>query len=143
MMFNIFQLIPYAYRALEEKSEIEDIIKRLQPYEPLITPLVNQIRRDSDLWPRILAVYNKFVGQTAPQLPSVEWIQGKLNLWGFATAGSKLYIPLLIDGKYGEHSQTVCERFQQSAGITVDGLFGPETYDAMINWLQKNELPTS
>ncbi len=36
-----------------------------------------------------------------------------------------------IDGAYGPHTQTAVEAFQQSQGLTVDGITGPLTWQAL------------
>lgn len=42
---------------------------------------------------------------------------------------------LLVDGSYGRLTVLAVKAFQQSAGITVDGLAGPETRDAIVKAL--------
>jgi peptidoglycan hydrolase-like protein with peptidoglycan-binding domain len=43
-----------------------------------------------------------------------------------------------IDGIYGPMTAEVLSEFQADAGITVDGEYGPETYDALANAVQRN-----
>lgn len=35
-----------------------------------------------------------------------------------------------VDGAYGEASKAACEEFQRKHGLTVDGVVGPDTWDA-------------
>jgi peptidoglycan hydrolase-like protein with peptidoglycan-binding domain len=37
---------------------------------------------------------------------------------------------ITVDDKYGNQSEQVCTQFQQEKGLGVDGIVGPETWDA-------------
>ncbi|GAA4379420.1 hypothetical protein GCM10023088_41670 [Actinomadura verrucosospora] len=37
---------------------------------------------------------------------------------------------LVVDGIYGTHSEEVCAAFQKEKGLNVDGIVGPQTWEA-------------
>ncbi len=37
---------------------------------------------------------------------------------------------IIVDGAYGPQSSDVCKRFQRDKGLPVDGVVGPNTWDA-------------
>jgi peptidoglycan hydrolase-like protein with peptidoglycan-binding domain len=41
------------------------------------------------------------------------------------------YPALDVDGSYGNETKTAIENFQRNYGLSVDGLAGPETIDAL------------
>ncbi|MEA5039351.1 MAG: spore cortex-lytic enzyme [Clostridiaceae bacterium] len=53
----------------------------------------------------------------------VRTIQTKLKRWGYYTGN--------IDGVYGSQTAAAVRRFQQTNGLTVDGICGPKTLAAM------------
>ncbi|CAM3965686.1 peptidoglycan-binding protein [Alkalicoccus chagannorensis] len=62
----------------------------------------------------------------------VEDLQRRLRELGYYDGG--------ISGQYGPKSQAAVRAFQQSAGITVDGLAGPQTRRAMESASPNNEV---
>ncbi len=54
-----------------------------------------------------------------------KWLQHALNLLSDDHAG------LIEDGNYGRHTKRAVEAFQQSHGLDVDGLAGPQTLAAL------------
>lgn len=65
----------------------------------------------------------------------VKWLQEALN---------KVFLPaseeLVVDGSYGKHTRSAVWRYQAARGLTVDGLYGPETDEQLsrdINDLHK------
>ena len=56
---------------------------------------------------------------------SVSLLQGHLN------KHYPLYSKLVVDGEYGPKSVSVVREFQRRAGITVDGIVGPQTWAAL------------
>lgn len=67
-----------------------------------------------------------------------EWdaktIQTALNRLGFA------HPPLLTDGSYGRKTKRAVETFQDRAGITVDGIAGLETIEALKEWTARTKV---
>lgn len=57
--------------------------------------------------------------------PSLEWVQLELNALGFAPT------PLIVDGLDGNSTRAAIEAFQRRAGISVDGVAGPQTVAAI------------
>lgn len=56
--------------------------------------------------------------------PTVEKVQKRLLESGYAIA---------VDGDYGAQTETALKQFQSDAGLSsVDGVFGPATYDALF-----------
>ena len=53
-----------------------------------------------------------------------KWVQQALNDIGW-------YPALDVDGSYGNETKTAIENFQRNYGLSVDGLAGPETIDAL------------
>lgn len=53
----------------------------------------------------------------------VSTIQEKLKRWGYYTGN--------VDGIYGSLTVTAVKKFQQKNGLTVDGIAGPQTLNAM------------
>jgi peptidoglycan hydrolase-like protein with peptidoglycan-binding domain len=37
---------------------------------------------------------------------------------------------IVVDGKYGSKSKSVCQQFQQQVHVAVDGIVGPVTWEA-------------
>jgi len=37
---------------------------------------------------------------------------------------------ILVDDQYGSQSRTVCTQFQAEKGLAVDGVVGPQTWNA-------------
>lgn len=137
MSFDLFTALPYLYRGLQEKEAVEEVIPRLKPYGTIARSLIQMVQNDADLWVKIEAIAHYIFPETgAPVLPSAEWVQKVLNAWDT----KKYNHPniLVIDGKYGSKTQEVMEAFQEDQGIHVDGMFGLETYMAMIMWMKKN-----
>lgn len=137
MSFDLFTALPYVYRGLQEKEAVEEVIPRLKPYGIIARSLVQMIQNDADLWAKIEAVVHYVFPETgAPVLPSASWVQQVLNAWLAKTYPKNKMI--VVDGKYGTETQTLMEEFQRDAGIEDDGMFGLETYMAMIMWMKKN-----
>ncbi|MBA8824342.1 peptidoglycan hydrolase-like protein with peptidoglycan-binding domain [Saccharopolyspora lacisalsi] len=44
------------------------------------------------------------------------------------------YMQLTVDGIYGSGTETGVKHFQANAGLAVDGILGPDTWDALHNW---------
>ena len=42
------------------------------------------------------------------------------------------YSPGAVDGNYGPSTQQAVKNFQQANGLTVDGILGPKTLDALV-----------
>ncbi|WP_053958782.1 peptidoglycan-binding protein [Sulfobacillus thermosulfidooxidans] len=73
---------------------------------------------------------------------------------GFDTAGLQVILKNLafyrgrIDGYYGQKTQDAVKSFQKVAGITVDGIAGPQTFHALgitnrVFWYSSDERPRS
>src|SRR5262249_6301138 len=56
-----------------------------------------------------------------PRDTATGWVQDSLNKLKIADP------PLVVDGNYGRLTRAAVTQFQQQAGITADGLVGPET----------------
>lgn len=54
----------------------------------------------------------------------VRTVQERLVEWG--------YIDIVVDGQYGPATRDAVEQVQQRAGLVVDGLVGPKTYEVLI-----------
>lgn len=61
---------------------------------------------------------------------SVLALQKQLNSWGATQTG---YTPLKEDAIFGSKTNDALRRFQSSAGISVDGLYGNQTANAFAN----------
>ena len=61
---------------------------------------------------------------TADPTINTAWVQQALNDVGW-------HPPLDVDGSYGNNTKTAVAAFQESYGLTVDGLAGPLTIDAL------------
>jgi Putative peptidoglycan binding domain len=61
-------------------------------------------------------------GDTGPQ---VRVLQRALNTLGYAVG--------TVDGFYGPKTEAAVKEFQQAAGLTADGVFGPQSLNAMIH----------
>lgn len=61
---------------------------------------------------------------TSEQMTSAVWLQERLNAHGAA---------LTIDGKVGDNTKNAVRVFQQSKGLTVDGIAGPLTRLALAS----------
>lgn len=59
--------------------------------------------------------------------------QGNITWIIQATILGKGFSPGPIDGIYGPQTEETVKQFQQSAGITVDGIAGPETFTALFS----------
>lgn len=60
-----------------------------------------------------------------PSPVGTSWVQDSLNKLKIADP------PLIVDGNYGRLTRVAVTAFQQKAGITADGLVGPETIAAI------------
>lgn len=65
--------------------------------------------------------------QTGSSGPAVQKAQCYLNL---ALSGA----PIPEDGDFGPVTDAATRRFQNCAGLTVDGLIGPQTWPELIFW---------
>lgn len=65
--------------------------------------------------------------------PEVQRLQERLALLGFA--------PGDLDGKFGQDTQAAVEDFQESEGLQVDGVAGPQTLNALGIELVQEEPP--
>ena len=45
-----------------------------------------------------------------------------------------------IDGSFGPKTDTAVKSFQKANGITVDGIVGPQTWEAIFNKLKQEVL---
>jgi peptidoglycan hydrolase-like protein with peptidoglycan-binding domain len=72
---------------------------------------------------------------TAAQGSHVQSLQSDLKRWGYYTGS--------LDGVYGPKTREAVKLFQADAGITVDGIVGPETQGALCtaveNWTNEGE----
>jgi Putative peptidoglycan binding domain len=126
----MFDMIPIVYRVLQHRDEIMEIKARLEPY-------IVMLKADKDLFNKIVNLANKIMqGDVAPEAPSMEWIQSKLNVWGAATQPG--WVPLKVDGKLGARTQQAIEQFQTAMSLKADGNFGARSYAAMCGWLLRN-----
>jgi peptidoglycan hydrolase-like protein with peptidoglycan-binding domain len=48
-----------------------------------------------------------------------------------AVVNAKLGSRLAVDGQYGKKTTAAVKRFQKAAGITADGIVGPQTWAAL------------
>jgi hypothetical protein len=58
---------------------------------------------------------------------------GDLVVWAqehLITAG----YPLFVDGGFGPQTEAAVESFQLAHGLTVDGIIGPETWQALVRY---------
>lgn len=55
-------------------------------------------------------------------------LQERLNAW-HPTYG---YSAIAVDGAFGSHTESTVRDFQQHAGLTVDGVVGPTTWDDLF-----------
>lgn len=55
----------------------------------------------------------------------IKWVQWHLQRKGYDIGSSG------IDGQYGSGTQAAVKRFQQAEGLTVDGIVGPKTREAL------------
>jgi hypothetical protein len=60
--------------------------------------------------------------------PQVSQLQQRLNQLGFKDAQGRA---LAVDGDFGPNTLHAVRGLQRAAGVTVDGIVGPETYGAM------------
>jgi hypothetical protein len=68
----------------------------------------------------------------------VRLLQGRLN------RDYPLYSNLVVDGDYGPRTTAVVREFQRRAGLTVDGIAGPQTLGRLgLNFDQPDPLPTN
>jgi hypothetical protein len=132
-VMNIFDALPYVYRAFQREKDISEIIARLQPY-------VIMAQADRDLWPKIsdILAYVFPAGGQAPKLPDVVWIQTKLNAWGHMTDSN--WKSLAVDGKYGPDTHEAVLVFEGAFGLEQDQWFGLKCYATMCGWLQREGL---
>lgn len=71
-------------------------------------------------------------------LHDAETLQADLNKLpvGDFASGYNAELPLTVDGSYGRETKRAVMAFQRVAGITVDGLAGPETWAAIASRLK-------
>ena len=55
----------------------------------------------------------------------IRWVQYELKRRGYNIGSTG------IDGKYGTSTKAAVERFQRASGLTVDGIVGPKTREAL------------
>jgi peptidoglycan hydrolase-like protein with peptidoglycan-binding domain len=67
--------------------------------------------------------FNTSFGSEPPE--TIKLAQAKLNALGFATP------PLVVDGNAGPLTQAATKKFQNSKGLTADGIIGPQTLAAL------------
>ena len=63
--------------------------------------------------------------------PAVIELQTRLNAWLRATPSSGLAL-LVIDGDFGARTDAAVRAFQRARGLTVDGIVGPNTWNALF-----------
>jgi lysozyme family protein len=100
-------------------------------FEPEVTtpkPAAPGVPAKPEAPPAIPPITPTPIGNGSPPGTSDEhdttWLQERLNALG-------AYPPLDIDGSYGRETERAVRMFQIRHGLTVDGLFGPETLAAM------------
>ena len=57
----------------------------------------------------------------------IRWVQYELKRRGYNIGSTG------IDGKYGTSTKAAVERFQRASGLTVDGIVGPKTREALAS----------
>ena len=57
----------------------------------------------------------------------IRWVQYELKRRGYNIGSTG------IDGKYGTSTKAAVERFQRASGLTVDGIVGPKTREALAD----------
>ncbi|WBP87776.1 peptidoglycan-binding domain-containing protein [Kitasatospora cathayae] len=63
---------------------------------------------------------------------AVKQLQCELNL----SLSPSSHTPLNIDGSFGPATQTAVYQFQSCAGLSVDGIVGPNTWGSLDYWYQ-------
>lgn len=79
-----------------------------------------------------MATRNLYYGCTGND---VKTLQKNLKTLGYYKSGS-------VDGSFGPLTQTAVKQFQKAAGITVDGIVGPQTRAALAGKLKKKKNKT-
>ena len=79
-----------------------------------------------------MATRNLYYGCTGND---VKTLQKNLKTLGYYKSGS-------VDGSFGPLTQTAVKQFQRAAGITVDGIVGPQTRAALAGKLKKKKNKT-
>lgn len=113
------------YNYLKEKG-VED----LPPQEEIVVP-DTETNTTQNLGDRIL--------KRGSRGSDVEELQTKLIEAGFdvGTFGDGTG----VDGKFGKVTANAVREFQKAAGIKVDGIYGPQSHEALINYKPSMESP--
>lgn len=139
MSFTIASGIALAIQWLPEIESIfqssgtnETIVQRITDLSPTLANLLTGL--GSELFPKAapaLAIVGGIVGSFSPN--TTMWLQTSLN----QLLGSALSPPLVVDGLYGPKTQAAVMQFQTANGLVVDGLAGTITQGIVDGLLAK------
>ena len=133
MNFDFFRLVPYAWRAFQQRADIGLLAADIQAVYEAAKPAIAELEKR---WPEINQIGRSMIAAVAPEVagtvlehterwePTTAWIQGQLHQRGFYKGD--------IDGVYGSATEQAVRDFQKSVGLDVDGVAGPDTVGALL-----------
>lgn len=126
------QWLPQIESIFQSSGTNETIVQRITDLSPTLANLLTGL--GSELFPKAaptLAIVGGIVAGFSPN--TTMWLQTSLN----QLLGSALSPPLVVDGLYGPKTQAAVMQFQTANGLVVDGLAGTITQGIVDGLLAK------
>lgn len=126
------QWLPQIESIFQSSGTNETIVQRITDLSPTLANLLTGL--GSELFPKAaptLAIVGGIVAGFSPN--TTMWLQTSLN----QLLGSALNPPLVVDGLYGPKTQAAVMQFQTANGLVVDGLAGTITQGIVDGLLAK------
>jgi peptidoglycan hydrolase-like protein with peptidoglycan-binding domain len=139
-MASWFNYVPYAFRALQYRAEIEAFIEEAEPAFKKAIAMIPEFQRLFDkakdllakIAPDLFPALSKSPDHPVTVSPStsseydVRWLQTALN------AKMPNVTPLRVDGIYGPNTKSRVEAYQQLHNLKIDGWAGIETMGSLL-----------